>query len=86
MKQYDVCELKNGVEVEDFYRSELERFAPRQTESWVDGGICPFHASEDGNSFVGTPFTFYVCPDAKANTPIFMLSSTAAFHFSPSVR
>ena len=45
-------------------------------------GICPFHASEDGNSFVGTPFTFYVCPDAKANTPIFMLSSTAAFHAS----
>ena len=43
-------------------------------------GVCPFHASEDGKSFTGTPFTFYVLPDAKANAPVHMLTSTVAFH------
>ena len=45
-------------------------------------GVCPFHSTEDGKHYVGTPFTFYVLPDAKANSPLLMYTSTAAFHAS----
>lgn len=43
-------------------------------------GVCPFRAREDGTGYVSTPFTFYVLPDAKANAPLLMYTSTASFH------
>ena len=84
------CEM-TGIQIDDSTRpllsdtpSERYRKCAKVASKFqlMQVGVCPFHATEDGTGFTGSPFTFYVLPDAKANAPLLMLSSTAAFHAS----
>ena len=49
-KKYDVSNIKNSLNLFDFYRQELPS-APLKKPHWNDGGLCPFHPDHTPGSF-----------------------------------